>query len=228
MQDAGFSPDLTAMPLSKLQNQLKNARLLPSQQMLGEHVDEHFAILAQHGIENLAQLQQVLKNKTAQDAFIARTGLPQDYLTLLRREVNSYLPKPVALADFPGVNPKAVNGLAVMGVKNSKQLFPLVLTPQQRQALARQVGIPEVDLLELARLVDLARLKWVGPRFARLLLEAGYDSVAKVAAADAGELDATIRRVNAEKDIYQAALGKEDLRRWLEGPVQDTPRVIAW
>ena len=47
--------------------------------------------------------------KIKEIVFICKkTGLPVEYLTVLRREVNSYQPRPSNLKDFPGVNPETV------------------------------------------------------------------------------------------------------------------------
>jgi hypothetical protein len=102
MTTSGYYLDLGKFSLKKLKGLLKSTRLLPSQQILQEKIDERFACLEGNGIENLEQLQKALKTKSAVQSFAEATGLPPDYLTILRREVNSYLPKPVDLKDFPG------------------------------------------------------------------------------------------------------------------------------
>ncbi len=228
MSETGYYLDLEAVSLEKLKQQLKNARLLPSQKILGEAVDERIACLQRHGIENLMQLQAALKSKSDIQLLSEATGLSVEYLTILRREVNSNQPKPIALKDFPDVDPEIVQKLFQLGVKNTLQLFPKVLSPDDRIAFSEQYQIDLAALLELTKLTDLARLKWVGPKFARLLLEAGYDTVEKVATSNDEELYATIMRVNAEKNIYAGRLGLEDLKRWVKSAVQDVPRVIQY
>ena len=228
MCETGYYLDLEAVSLEKLKQQLKSARLLPSQKILGEAVDERIACLQQHGIENLMQLQAVLKSKSDIQWLSEATGLSIEYLTILRREVNSHQPKPIALKDFPDVDPDVVQKLLQLGVKNTFQLFPKVLSPDDRIAFSKQHQIDHAALLELTKLTDLARLKWVGPKFARLLLESGYDTVEKVATSDAEELYVTLMRVNAEKNIYAGRLGFEDIEQWVKFAVQDVPRVIQY
>lgn len=103
-----------------------------------------------------------------------------------------------------------------------------MLSPDARIAFSKQHQIDLAALLELTKLTDLARLKWVGPKFAKLLLESGYDTVAKVATSNDEELYATMMRVNAEKNIYAGRLGLEDLKQWVKFAVQDVPRVIQY
>jgi hypothetical protein len=82
--------------------------------------------------------------------------------------------------------------------------------------------------LELTKLTDVARLKWVGPKFARLLIESEYDTAEKVVHADYPELYQALIRTNAEKEIYQGKFGMEDLRSWVTVAIQDVPLVVEY
>ena len=228
MQESPYYLDLTTFTLEKLKKLLKNSRLLPSQQILLENIDQHFAILGQNGIENLQQLQNALKTKPKVQSFAQETGLPVDFLTVLRREVNSYQPKPVNIKDFPGVAPDNVHKLAQVGVKNSKQLFPYVLTQKDRRMFAQQNQIAYEDILDLTKLTDVVRLKWVGPKFAALLTASSYDTVQKIAGSDYEKLYLTLVQVNEEQDIYRGKFGLEDLKLWVNVVVQDVPQVIQY
>jgi hypothetical protein len=228
MPEAGYYLDLSAFSIEKLKNLLKSTRLLPSQELLRDDIDERFAYLEQNGIQNLQQLQSALKTKSDVQSFAEATGLPVDYLTLLRREVNSYQPKPIKLADFPGVNAEVVGKLDQIGIKNTKQLFPHVLTRKDRSEFAKRNLFDTKDVLELTRLTDLARLKWVGPKFARLLIESGYDTVEKVANSDYEELYAALMRMNEERGIYKGRFGKEEFKLWVNVAVQDVPQVVQY
>lgn len=228
MADGGYYLDLYTFSLEKLRALLTTSRLLPSQQILLEDIDARFACLQGLGIENLAQLQKALKTKTAVTAFAAQTGLPVDYLAALRREVNSYQPKPIKLADFPGVAATTVQALEQRGIKNTRQLYPFVLTPNSRRELAAETGLDERVLLELTKLADVARLKWVGPKFARLVVASPYDTVQKIAAADYGAFYEAIRQVNAEKNLYKGGLGLEDMKMWIEVVVPLAPQVVEY
>jgi hypothetical protein len=227
MTISGYYPNLGALSLEKLKNQLKTTRMLPSQQILQENLDERFACLEQNGIENLAQLQKVLNTKTDIQSFAKKTGLPLDYLTILRREVNSNQPKPVDLKDFPGVKPEVVHKLQQLGIKNTEHLFPCVLTPRARSEFAKQNQLADEDILELTRLTDVVRTKWVGPKFARLLIESGYDTVEKIANSNYEELLLALIRANEEHGIYKGKFGIEDMGLWVK-TVQNVPQVIQY
>jgi hypothetical protein len=156
------------------------------------------------------------------------TALPVDYVTILRREVNSYQPEPIKLSDFPGVKPDIVQKLHQIGIQNTKQLFPHILTRKDRRGFSKQHLIYYDDILELTRLADIARLKWVGPKFAKLLIESEYDTVEKVAKSDYAELYHAITLVNEEKDIYKGMIGINDMKLWVNVYVQDVPLVIQY
>ncbi len=228
MPTSGYTLDLSAFSLEKLKNLFKNARLLPSQKILKENIDERFSCLEQNGIENLQQLQKSLKTKSDVQSFAKVTGLPVDYLTILRREVNSYQPKPINFKDFPGVHPEIILKLTQIGIKNTEQLFPEVLTRKDRSEFAKQNQIPDEDILELTKLTDVARLKWVGPKFARLLIESDYDTVEKVANSNYEELYQALVRTNEQSSIYKGKFGLEDMRLWVTVVVQDVPQVIQY
>jgi len=148
-------------------------------------------------------------------------------MTLLRREVNSNQPQPIPLADFPGVHAGVIQKLSKIGIKNTEQLFPFIQTPEDRHRLAIENQITDEEILELTRLTDVARTKWVGPKFARLLIESGYDSVKKISQANAGELWQALMRVNEEKKLYQGKFGAEDLGAWIR-TVRDVPQSIQY
>jgi hypothetical protein len=228
MPTTDYYLDLSTFSLEKLKTQIKETRLLPSQQVLKDDLDERFACLERNGIENLEQLQKVLKTKSDVLSYAEETGLPVDYLTVLRREVNSYQPKPIKLKDFPGVDPEVIQKLEQIGIKNTKQLFPNILTLQDRHEFGEQHQIQQDDILELTKLTDVARLKWVGPKFARLLIESDYDTVEKIANSNYEELYRALVRTNERHNIYKGKFGLEDMKLWVNGPVQEVPQVIQY
>lgn len=228
MPASGYYLDPCTFSLVKLKDRLKSIRLIPSQRILLENIDERFAILERNGIENLEQLQKALKTKNSVLSLSKATGLPADYLTILRREVNGFHPKPIDLEDFPGVDSDIVRKLGQAGIKNTEQLFPHVLTRKDRIEFAKRYQIEDDDLLDLARLTDLARLRWVGPKFARLLIESGYDTVEKVANSDYEKLYLALIRANETSGVYKGKFGADDMRVWVSTAVQDVPRVIEY
>jgi hypothetical protein len=180
--------DLQHIPLEKYKQTLKAAELIPSRRALKEQIDDRFSRLRVQGIANLAEFLDAAKITAKVAELAGKTGIPVEYLTLLRREVNALLPNPKNLKDFPGGEGSIVEKLAARGIKNTKQLFESALTGRQRADLAREAGIDPEKLLELVKLSDLSRIYGVGPVFARLLYDVGFDSVGAIARADSPQL----------------------------------------
>jgi len=180
--------DLQDISLDQYRQTLESAELIPSRRSLKEDIDTRFSRLKALGITNLAEFLTAVKNAKKTAELARNTDLSVEYLTLLRREVNALLPKPRNLRDFPGVNPAIVEKLATRGISNSKQLYENALSRQQRAELSQQAGIEPAVLLELVKLSDLSRVYGVGPVFAKLLYDAGIDSVQAIARADSSRL----------------------------------------
>jgi hypothetical protein len=102
------------------------------------------------------------------------------------------------------------------------------VTPEDRNELVKRYQIEYDDILELTRLTDVARLKYVGPKFARLLIESGYDTVEKIADSENDELYHALIRINEEKGIYKGKFGIEDLQSWVNSVVREVPLVIQY
>jgi hypothetical protein len=124
----GYYIDLNGISIDQYQEILRAADLLPSRMILKENIDEIFGLITEQGIATVADLQQALKNKNRLQCFSQQSGIPEDYLKILIREVNSYQPRPNKLSDFPGVAADVVHKLERAGIKNTMQLFDRVLT----------------------------------------------------------------------------------------------------
>ena len=169
--------DLSTFLLDKFQRILQTKDLIPSRVILKEDVAGRFAVLAGHGIATMQDLIDALKTKDKLHKFAQTTGLPADYLTLLKREAGSYLPTPVRLDTLPGVSAAALEDLAGLNIKTASQLFDRAQTAEQRTQICWEEDISCKDLTELVCLSDLSRAYGVGPVFARLLYDAGIHTI---------------------------------------------------
>lgn len=176
--------DLTEMSLDELCGDLLGRTMLPSRVMLQEHTAERLQALAAQGIANAEELLDAMKSGKKMEALAEASGVPLEYLKLLRREVGGYKPSPRNFSDIPGVAAETSEQLAQVGIKHTRDFYARCQTPAQRQALAAETGLTEATVLELTKLTDLARIWGVGPVFARLLYESGVDTVALVAKQD--------------------------------------------
>lgn len=195
---------------------LKTANMIPSWMALKKNIDENLDLIKAQHVHNLDELQKALKNKDKLQEFSKHSGLPEDYLTLLRRVVNGYHPKPNRIKDFPNVDDDVACKLETVGIRNTLRLYDEILTPEKRNELSGKCGISKEEINKLARLTDLSRIKWVNHTFAYVLMEAGYDTAEAVAQADYQELYETIRQLNKEKQIYNAHIGANDMKLCIE------------
>ncbi len=192
----GYSIDLAAIPIYDYMHLLERQTLLPGRRMLQERLAERFALLASEEIKTVSALAARLSTPQKLSSLAASTGISEEYLTLLRRELGSLTQKPVPLADFPAVDPALIRSLADSGIRSSKAFW--------EQA--------DDTSSELYCLCDLVRINGVGAVAARAFYEAGYRSVQAVAQAQAGEMLSRVSAVNAQKQYYQAKLGEKDMQ----------------
>ncbi|MBC8375863.1 MAG: DUF4332 domain-containing protein [FCB group bacterium] len=163
--------------LEKFRISLESRELIPSRQILKNNLKQYFDILASSGIKNISELLAVLGSKPKIAEFAEKTGLSVEYLTILRREANSYFPTHVKLSRFIGVDKALVLKLEEQGITSTKKLFDLASNREQLSAFLKISGLLREDLSQLISLSDLSRLYGVGPAFAGILYEAGMDSV---------------------------------------------------
>ena len=212
----GYYIDLKNISLDEYKEILKSADLLPSRMILKTNIDEIFSIIQTQEIENVDELQKVLRNKIKLQDFSQKSGIEENYLKILIRETNSYRQSPNKIKDFPGLSENVIVKLENLGIKNTLHLFDKILTSQRRKELSNQTGISEKELLRLAKLTDLSRIRWVNHTFAYVLLEAGYDTAEKIACADYKKLYEKVRGLNEEREIYKGHIGLHDMKLCVE------------
>ena len=223
----GYYIDLKSLSIDEYKEALKSADLIPSQMILKENINDIFDNIKKQEIENVEELREALKSKSKLQDFSKQSGLSEDYLKVLIRNVNSYRQKPNKIKDIPGVSEDAILSLENLGIKNTLQLFDKILTPQSRSELSHQTGISEGEILTLAKLTDLSRITWVNHTFAYVLLEAGYDTAEKVANADYKELYDNIKKLNEDREIYKGHIGLRDMNRCIEA-AKDIPLEVEY
>jgi hypothetical protein len=195
---------------------LRSADLLPSQMILKENIDEIFGRIKMQGIESVEDLRKALGSKKKLQRFSEQSGISEDYLKILIRDVNSYRQRPSKIRDFPDVSKDNILKLEGLGITNTPQLYDRILTPQSRSELSSQTGIGKGDLLKLAKLTDLCRIRWVSHTFSHVLLEAGCDTAEQVANADYSQLYEQVKKLNDERRIFRGHIGLHDMKLCVE------------
>lgn len=175
---------------------LKKRNLLPGRRILLENIDENFALFEHRGIKNVSQLRKSVSTPRKISSIAAESGISEDYLIILKREMSSLEQKPVSLASFPGIDTLLIAKLNDAGIKTSKDYF--------------ESRLSETD--ELFCLCDLVRINGVGPVAAKAFYDAGYMSVSDVADADAAAILEKVSSINKIKQYYKANLGLKDMQ----------------
>ena len=223
----GYYIDLKNISIDEYREVLRTGDLLPSQMVLKENIDDIFRNIKKQKISNVEDLRKALNSKNKLQDFSKRSGISEYYLKILIRNVNSYRQKPNRIKDFPGISKNVILQLEGIGIKNTLQLFDKILTPQSRIELSSQTGISESDVLRLAKLTDLCRIRWVNHTFAYVLLEAGYDTAEKVAVADYPKLYEEVKKLNEERRIFKGHIGVHDMKLCVEA-ARDLPFEIEY
>lgn len=179
-------------------------------------MDERFGYFKAIGIKNVKELIQVLKKKDKFAELSKVDCFSGDYLTILLRELNSTLPKPNKISDFIELAKSTIDSLEKIGITNTEKLYEKVVRKSDRQKLADSTGIEYQDILELTKLSDLSRIKWVGVTYAQMLYHLGVDTVEKVSESDPIDLHAKINNMIKEKNIFKGSIGLNDVKILIE------------
>ncbi len=223
----GYYIDTQKITIKQYQQKLLTTHLTPSRLILKERMEERFGYLQSIGINNVLELTQTLKKKDKFHELQQVECLSGEYLIILLRELKSLTPKPNRLRDFPGITIETITKLEQSGIKNTLKLFERVLNPELRKQLAEETGISNAEILELTKLTDLSRVRWIGHTFARMLYDIGFNTVEKLTQADPEDLHFKINTYNKEHGIYRGQIGLNDMKI-VVNTARDVPQDIEY
>jgi len=219
--------DLSKITLNDLENTLTTGYVLPSRQVLKEDIRHRFGVLRSLGIHDLEILLDEMKNKGKVENLAKRSGLPLDYLTVLRREVNSYRSKPFPLSKIPEVDHTTIEAVNVIGIKSTQHMFERGRKRSDRANISKITGLPEEVILDLVKMSDLSRIMGVGPVFTRTFLNSGVDTVEKVSRSDPQVLFDRMVEFYKEQGFDKVDFVIRDIQ-WCIDMAQKLPKTIEW
>ncbi|MFO7540760.1 MAG: DUF4332 domain-containing protein [Chloroflexota bacterium] len=208
--------DAINISLDDLRERIEATDLIPSRASLTDKIREKMNALEEQGIVTLASLRDELKNSKRLATMSEKTGIDTQYLILLRREIQGYFPKPVALKVFDWLPKDEIVKLEQNEIGDTATLYEMTSSAKKRLELAKSTGVNSATLEILAQLADLMRVQWVSATFAWMLIVAGYDSVDKVAAANANNLCEALARINAGDRFFKGKIGLRDTKRLIQ------------
>ncbi|MCG8428802.1 MAG: DUF4332 domain-containing protein [Chromatiales bacterium] len=133
----------------------------------------------------------------------------------------------ISIGQLKGMSRKIEATLLEMGVKDSDLLLERILSPGQRREMAKQIGISERNVLELANRADLSRIKGVAGIYSDLLEHVGVDTVKELAMRNADNLHAMIVELNRKKGFAKRAPSIGMVKSWVE-QAKTLPKLLTY
>jgi hypothetical protein len=202
-----------SITLETLKERILTSHLVPSRSCLKTKAENIFSKIAAWGITNLAELRKALHTKSKQEKFAAETQISIEYLTLLRREMESWFPKAIPMKEFAWLSAEIITALEQEGVINTEILY--LLFEKDEDKMSQITGIDKEILKKLKSVSDLCRVQWTNATAAEMLLLAGIDSAQALADSDAEILYTQIDDINRKYGFFKGKIGQSDIRRWI-------------
>jgi hypothetical protein len=112
----------------------------------------------------------------------------------IRAEHTAEKRQPFKLRKFMGVDSDSMAKLEALGIEDVDQMLKKCRTRAQREKVAKESGVSVQEILELAKLSNLAQIGAVKSVRARLYYESGIDAIAKMSRLSGEDL----RRITAD------------------------------
>ena len=206
-----YSTNLEKISLDEFQQILTTIELLPSRKVLLNGLSELIENLKQMRIDNLAATQKLLKIKKGFHQLADELGFNTDYLTVLNREINSYVSKPVPLSKLDVFSESELERLEKTGLKSTEDLYQHGLTPSDRKSLSERLSIPLERIVAALELSDLLRINGVGPVYAKILKEMGISKASAFLEIDSQDAVEQYKKINEEKQYSKVNLSIKDI-----------------
>lgn len=131
------------------------------------------------------------------------------------------------MAQMRGITVDVSDKLKGKGLKDIDLYLEAVKTPKQRKELAKELGIDEKAVLELANRADLARVKGIGEVFADLLENAGVDTIKELAKRIPENLHARLLEVNKDKTVAGRQPTLDMVKDWV-AQAKELPKLLEY
>jgi hypothetical protein len=164
-------------------------------------------------IQSLGELRTHLKSKKKLAILAQRLAQDEEILNLLRREIESYFPKPYPLTEFTQLSAQELETLRSFGYLTTQSIVEGLSRVSSRETLAQESGISLSTIDLLYAMCSLTRIQWTSPLFARMLLDCGLSSPEKVNAADPETLFQSLKDANEEHHYFKGTIGLRDVKR---------------
>ena len=172
-----YSVDLSKITVKEFIRLLKSIDLLPGRRILLNGLDDIAQLFEENGVKRLSEIQKLLKNKATYEEISKKYNTTKEYLTILNREVNSYINKPIKLDEIQIIPKQTILRLNKIGISTTKDVYDAYISIDKRKTIIEQIEITKKELEEIIGIVDLLRVNGIGPVYAIVLNKIGIKSV---------------------------------------------------
>lgn len=117
--------------------------------------------------------------------------------------------------------------LRAASITTTNKLFAACTTKKGRQALAKETGIEEAQILKWANMADLFRVKGIGQEYAHLLEAAGVDTVKELAQRNAENLVQKMEEINETRHLVRRTPVIKSVLKWI-AQAKELPRGLEY
>ncbi len=196
-----------------------------------DHIASHLKDLEARRVGTYSDLVRSVATRTECVAFLQEMDLAFDPLIeTLNYLLRWVLPFKTPIREFIDIDTQTglglLRALKQQGIKSNLDLLEIGRAVAGRVRLASGTGVYPAELLALVHRADISRLAFVRGKTVRHLCGGGYDTLEKIADADAAEME-------AKMDTYYRTLGKTaaDFKAviplaWMVGGANTVPQVV--
>lgn len=195
-------------------NYLRDRELLKSHSILKTDRDKHLKVIQSLGLNTLGKLANALKTKARALKTFVNTDVTEEYIVILRRQVNSFVSKPRKLNEFMLIDDSTVKSLLKINIITTKDLF----------LQWNQVVFKEACMDYLKAISILTQLRYVGHGYAESLYLSGYKTIESIATVDPVILVGQINATSDKFKLFKITLGLSDATFLVE----DAKLFLKW
>ncbi len=204
--------DETKFTVDLIVQRVLDTNLIPSLEMLKDDIEIVMVKLKKSGVSNLSDLRAALKTKAKLLKTSAELDINENYLQLLRREIEGWIAKVRKMDEFEWIDEETIKNLKKIGIEDSECAYRMLSTKKSIEKKSEESGVSEALLEEIHAISDLLRIRWLSPHFTRVLYESGY-TISKIQKAEPHKLSDEIDTCNREKKYFKGIIGERDVRR---------------
>lgn len=208
-----FRINTDEISLEDLQRRIETTDLVPSRVSLLNGLNNNINKLKKLGVSNLTDLRNSIKTPKKIVSFSRITDIDETYLILLRREIESYFPKPIPLKSFDWLPQNEITKLCVEGITNTAIFFEYFKDKNKEDGLRTGLRMDKDVFYQISCLSDLTRMQWTSPLAARLYFDAGYHTAFSISAADPEVLCNALIKTNEGYRYFKGRIALRDVKR---------------